>query len=125
MLEILHLSLTKLSSSAVTKLFTTLTGKGNKLKKLYLAGSNITDEGCNAIATAMKENDSLVELDIRKNPISMDGIKPIFQAIQHNNTLQKLLLPKFNDTEIRSQQKMVIKEREIRGNHVKFDVKFG
>ena len=125
MLEILHLSLTKLSSSAVTTLFTTLTGKGNKLKKLYLAGSNITDEGCNAIATAMKENDSLVELDIRKNPISKDGIKPIFQAIQHNNSLQKLLLPKFNDAEIRSQQKMVIKEREIRGNHVKFDVKFG
>ena len=125
MLEILHLSLTKLSSSAVTKLFTTLAGKGNKLKKLYLAGSNITDEACNVIATAMKENNSLVELDIRKNPISMDGIKPIFQAIQHNNSLQKLFLPKLNETEIRSQQKMVVKERETRGNHIKFNVKLG
>ena len=125
MLEILHLSLTKLSSSTVTKLFTTLAGKGNKLKKLYLAGSNITDEACNVIATAMKENNSLVELDIRKNPISMDGIKPIFQAIQHNNSLQKLLLPKLNETEIRSRQKMVDKERETRGNHIKFNVKLG
>ena len=125
LLQILHLSSTKLSSSAITKLFTTLAGKGNKLKKLYIADCNVTSEECQVIATTMKENHSLVELDIRKNPISIDAIKRVFQAIQHNNDLQKLILPGYPKKPIRSQQEMVIKKREIRGNRVKLDIKLG
>ena len=123
MLEILHLSYTKLSLNAVTKLFTTLAGEGSKLKILYLAGCNITNEACNVVATSMKQNHSLVELDIRKNPISIDAIKYIFQAIQHNDSLQKLLLPECPEKVIRSQQQMVIKKRESRGNCLKLNVK--
>lgn len=73
----------------------------------------------------MKDNFSLVELDIRNNSISMDAIKYIFQAIQHNNDLQKLLLPECPKNTILSQQELVIKKREMRGNRVKLDVKLG
>ena len=125
LLQVLHLSCTKLSSSAITKLFTTLAEKGVKLKKLYVANCNVTSGECKVIATAMKENHSLVELDIRKNPISIDAIKQIFQAIQHNNDLQKLFLPEYPEKPIRSQQEMVIKKRGIRGNRVKLDIKLG
>ena len=100
MLEKLYMNSTKLSSSRAIKLFTALS-EGKKLRVLYIADNDITDEGCDAIIMAMKKN-SLVTLHMHGNPISGEYAQLIVQALQHNNTLRYLYLPRYSyDVEVR------------------------
>ena len=68
MLEKLYMISTKLSSSAAIKLFTALS-KSNKLRALWIMHNNITNEACDTIIMAMKNN-SLVKLYMHGNRIS-------------------------------------------------------
>ena len=122
MLEELFMGDVNLSSSGAIKLFTALS-ETKKLRVLHTAGSsNITDEACDVIIMAMKKNTSLVELNIRHNPIAISGecAQLIVQALQYNNTLQQLYLndgyPDDVKEKIRSLEKEVNKKRETHGS---------
>ena len=114
----LNMSHTSLSSPSAITLFTEL-AKGNKLKVLHITNNLITDEACDVIATTMKNNTSLVVLWMLDNKISGEAAQCLLQAIQHNDMLQRLLLP-YGYTEdvnmrIRSLQEEINKNRESRG----------
>ena len=96
MLEILYMSITKLSSNAAIKLYTALS-EGKKLRTLWISYNNITDEACDAIIMAMKNNTSLVELYMYDNPISEKCAQFIVESLLHNNTLQELWLPDYSE----------------------------
>ena len=92
---------------------------------LEICDNDITDEACDAIFIAMKKNTSLVELYMSGNPISGECSQLIVQALQHNNTLQELVLPYyFEDVRkrIRSSAKEVNKKRESCQCQVKLNV---
>ena len=88
-LEKLYMDFTKLLSNAAIKLFTALS-EGKKLRMLWIIGISVTDEACDSIIMAMKKNTSLVQLCMHGNPISEKCAQLIVEALQHNNTLQKL-----------------------------------
>ena len=113
---------TSLSSTSAITLFTALT-KGNKLKVLHINNNLITDEACDVIATTMKNNTSLVRLGMWLNKISGEAAQHLLQVIQHNDTLQYLVLP-WGYTEdvvkrIRSLQEEINNNRESRGCQTK------
>ena len=124
MLEELYMWSTKLSSSGAIKLFTALS-EGKKLRVLDIAYNDITDEACDAIIMAMKNN-SLVRLDIDHNQISGECAQLIVQALQHN-TLQYLCLPWYSEDvkkRIRLPAEEVNKKRESRNCQVKLKITF-
>ena len=126
MLEELHMLSTKLSSSGAIKLFTALS-EGKKLRTLWIADNDITDEACDAIIMAMKKNNSLVNLDMKDNPISGECAQLIVQGLQHNNTLQILRLHWYSEDvkeRIRLSAEEVNKKRESHNCQVKLKITF-
>ena len=95
-LEELYMYSAKLTSNAAIKLFAALCDS-KKLRILDIDNNNITDKACDAITEAMKKNTSLVSLFMHKNPISEECALHIVEALQHNNTLQELCLPRYSD----------------------------
>ena len=95
-LEMLHMSNTKLSSNAAIKLFIALS-EGKKLRILQISYNSIADEACDVIAMAMRKNSSLVQLYMHGNPISEKCAQLIVKALQHNNTLQELWFPNYSE----------------------------
>ena len=125
-LEILSMYRTKLSSRAANILFTTLE-HNNTLKILSIEGNDITDDTSPFIANAMILNSCLVELWMRFNPITAEGIKPILQALKFNNTLERLRLPCYLDDVrrgIKSMEEVINKRRESYGSYVKLLIDF-
>ena len=75
----------------------------------------------------MKLNNCLIELWIRFNPITAEGIKPVLEALQFNNTLERLQLPYYLDDvrrDIKSMEKTINKRRESHGSYVKLLIDF-
>jgi len=117
----LNMRVTSLSTTSTIILFTAL-AKGNKLQWLNISGNPITDEACDVIATTMKKNTSLVELRMK---ISGEAAQHLLQALQHNNTLQWLGLPRYTEDvkeKIRSLEEEVNKKRESRGCQTKLNI---
>ena len=115
---------TSLSSTSAIILFTEL-AKGNKLKELYIRHNPITDEACGVIATTINNNTSLVRLRMSGNKITGEAAQRLLQAIQHNDTLQWLVLPHYTEDvwkRIRSLQEEINKNRESRGYQTKLDI---
>ena len=125
LLEELYMWCTKLSSNEAIKLFATLSDS-KKLRILHIGNNDITDEACDAIIMAMKKNTSLVKLYIYGNPISRECAHLIVEALQHNNTLQLLGLPKCSDVErrITLSAEEVNKKRERRNCQVQLKIIF-
>ena len=73
---------TSLSSSSAIVLFTAL-AKGNKLQLLNINLNLITDEACDVIATTLKNNTSLVRLEISGNKFSAEAVQQLAQALQY------------------------------------------
>ena len=124
MLEKLFMRDTTLSSNAAIKLFAALSDS-KKLWILDITNNNITDEAYDAITMAMKKNTSLVELYMQGNPISGECAQLIVEALQHNNTLQLLLLPYYIDEakkSIRSLAKKVNRKRKSRNCLAKLEI---
>ena len=119
-LEILSMYHTKLSSKAANILFTTLQ-QNRTLKILSIEGNDITDDSCSCIANTIKLNSNLVELWMRFNPVTAEGIRPILLALDCNNTLQRLRLPDYSDDvkrDIKLVEEATNKRRASHGSQV-------
>ena len=125
MLEKLYMNSIKLSSSAAIKLFAALSD-GKKLRFLNIAYNDITDEACDAITMAMKNNTSLVKLYMYGNPISGECAQLVVQALQHHNTLQELWLPSYsNDVKERIRLSAEeVNKRRSRNCQVKLKIRY-
>ena len=126
-LMLLSIMQTGLSSMAAITLFTEL-AKGNKLQQLSVTFNDSTDELFDVIAAKMKENTSLVCLDMNTDDVKVYDAQQIVEAFQLNNTLQEVHLnwsyPKDVKEKIILLQDEVNKKRETRGCQVKLSVKF-
>ena len=125
-LEVLSIYQTKLSSRAANILFTTLE-QNDTLKILSIEDNDITDDTCSFIANTIKRNSCLAKLWMRFNAFSAEGIKPILQALQFNNTLERLRLPDYPDDvkrDIKSMEERINKTRESHGSCVKLLIDF-
>ena len=64
---------------------------------------------------------------MRFNTITVEAIKLILQALQFNNTLERLRLPDYPDdvkSYIKSVEERINKRRENHGSHVKLLIDF-
>jgi len=127
-LEELYMWSNKLSSNGTIKLFTGLS-EGKKLRVLILNNYiNITDKACDAIIMAMKKNSSLVELRMPNYPISEECAQFIIQALQHNSTLQLLVLPIGYSEDVKEIIRLLVEEvnkkRESHECQVKLEIAF-
>ena len=124
-LEHLYMAATNLSSRGARALFTSIM-KNNKLKVLYIAENDITDDACDVITTALQRNSCLVQLWMYSNRrLNSEAIVNIVQCLEVNNTLQILRLPgcpQAIQENIRSLQEVVNKKRESRGCQVKLKI---
>ena len=125
-LEILSMYRTKLPSKAANILFTTLQ-QNRTLKILIIEDNDITDDTCSCIANTIKLNSSLIKLWMCFNPITAEGIRPIFSALECNNTLQRLQLPDYPDDvkrDIKLVEEDTNKKRASHGSRVKLLIDF-
>ncbi|XP_048018097.1 NACHT, LRR and PYD domains-containing protein 3-like [Megalobrama amblycephala] len=75
-LRLLSLSVNKLGNSGVTLLSGVLEDPHCKLEILWLRDCGVTDEGCAALASALRSNPShLRELDLSVNKLGKSGVK--------------------------------------------------
>ncbi|XP_073716289.1 NACHT, LRR and PYD domains-containing protein 3-like [Misgurnus anguillicaudatus] len=64
-----------------------------KLEKLKLCGCDVTDEGCAALASALRSNSHLRDLNLSYNKLSDSGVKLICDVLKNPNCkLEKLKL---------------------------------
>ncbi|KAJ3337294.1 Neuropathy target esterase [Gonapodya sp. JEL0774] len=92
--EILHLSGSKnINDDCAASLAELLEkGKGN-LKKLHLAGCNISDAGVESLSKGLRKNKTLIHLSLYDNHrITSKGAKYLAQAIENNGSLTQLNL---------------------------------
>ncbi|XP_065911432.1 protein NLRC3-like isoform X2 [Dysidea avara] len=80
----LDMNYTRLSSTSAFVLFTEL-ALGNKLQHLDINDNDITDEICDAIATLLNKNTSLVRLSMSGNQISVEAAQRLAQAVHLRN----------------------------------------
>ena len=126
-LEILDMDNTKLSCRAAIALFNELKDN-NKLKRLNISYSNITDDVGNAMTTALERNSCLVELYMNSNPLTGEALVNIVNGLKVNNTLAVLGLPQCSEDiekRISSLQEVINKKRERRGCQVKLMIYIG
>lgn len=99
---------------------------GKKLQYLDICVNEITDDSCDVIAATL-EHTSLVQLRMDYNRISADTAKCIVAALHLNDTLEKLWLPVYNNKDIKQQirslEREVIHNREIRGCQTSLKIK--
>ena len=127
MLQGLYMHSTNLSSEAAISLFNSL--KINKtLKWLSINRNTVTDDACNAIATALKSNSYLVTLGMYGNPLGAETIENIVRSLQNNRALQLIWLPRCpEDTKkiISTLETDINKTRESQGCQVKLGIGYG
>uniref|UniRef100_A0A8C1SXY7 Uncharacterized protein n=1 Tax=Cyprinus carpio TaxID=7962 RepID=A0A8C1SXY7_CYPCA len=79
----LNLSGNKLGASGVKLLSDGLKDPHCKLEKLWLSDCGVTDEGCAALASALKSNPShLRELDLSGNKLGVSGVKLLSDGLK-------------------------------------------
>uniref|UniRef100_A0A8C1Y0M9 Uncharacterized protein n=1 Tax=Cyprinus carpio TaxID=7962 RepID=A0A8C1Y0M9_CYPCA len=101
LLRELNLSRCKLELKNVEQLATLMQDKHCKLNKLQLCDCGLTEESCSALATVLKSNSSLKELDMSNNNLHDSGVKKLSQiGLENKNcTLEKLRLNDCNLTD--------------------------
>ncbi|XP_026054783.1 ribonuclease inhibitor-like [Carassius auratus] len=71
-----------------------------KLEILRLHGCGLTEESCSALATVLRSNSSLKELDLSNNNLQDSGVKKLQKGLENTNcTLEKLRLSDCSITE--------------------------
>lgn len=60
------------------------------MKTFNLAMAGLGQEGAEAMAKALKENRTLLELDISLNRINLEGAQALARGIKENDTLKVL-----------------------------------
>ncbi|XP_058617988.1 uncharacterized protein LOC131531330 isoform X3 [Onychostoma macrolepis] len=100
LLRELNLSEHKLGNTQVNQIAALLQDKHCKLNTLTLRDCGITEESCSALATVLKSNPSLKELDMSNNNLQDSGVKKLQNGLENTNcTLKKLRLSDCSITE--------------------------
>ena len=127
MIETLYISAIKLSSRAAIMIFTLLKEK-TKLKELFMADNDVTDDACDVIAETLQVNSTLEWLNIHGNKISKEAIRLILNSLRHNNTLTQLNIPSGYSEDDKKQmlqlRDIVNEERKRHECQAKLNVKF-
>ncbi|XP_051750708.1 uncharacterized protein LOC127513157 isoform X2 [Ctenopharyngodon idella] len=96
----LNLSGHKVRDSKVKHIAVLLQDKHCKLAKLQLRNCNLPEESCSALATILRTNTCLKELDISNNNLQDSGVKKLQNGLENTNcTLEKLRLSSCSVTE--------------------------
>ncbi|XP_016424187.1 ribonuclease inhibitor-like, partial [Sinocyclocheilus rhinocerous] len=91
LLRELNLSECELGDTRVNQITALLQDKHCKLNTLTLRKCVLTEESCSALATVLRSNSSLKELDMSNNNLQDSGVKKLQNGrIRTNCTLQKL-----------------------------------
>ena len=127
-LETLYINDINLSSRAAIMIFTALQEKKTKLKWLFMANNDVTDDACDVIAEALQVNSTLERLNIHDNKISKEALKLIVNSLRYNNTLTELLVPsnysEGDNKQILALRDIVNDKRKRRKCQAKLNVKF-
>ncbi|XDV28578.1 hypothetical protein PO909_031832 [Leuciscus waleckii] len=100
LLSELNLSEPKLGDTRVNQIAALLQDKHCKLNTLTLRKCGLTEESCSALATVLRSNSSLKELDISNNKLQDSGVKKLQNGLENTNcTLEKLRLSDCSITE--------------------------
>ncbi|XP_058616116.1 uncharacterized protein LOC131530060 isoform X2 [Onychostoma macrolepis] len=100
LLRELNLSKHELGDTGVNQIAALLQDKHCKLKALQLRDCGLTEESCSALATVLRSNPSLKELDMSNNNLQDAGVKKLQNGLENTNcTLQKLRLSDCSITE--------------------------
>jgi len=62
-----------------------------------LSWNGFADEGAAAVGESLRENNTLIDLDLSNNRISTEGALALSKGLQINNTLKILRFVKKND----------------------------
>ncbi|XP_016414800.1 protein NLRC5-like [Sinocyclocheilus rhinocerous] len=93
LLRELNLSLHELGDTRVNQIAALLRDKHCKLNTLMLCDCGLTDESCSALATVLRSNSSLKELDLSNNNLLDSGVKKLQNGLENTNcTLENLRL---------------------------------
>uniref|UniRef100_A0A673HXN7 NACHT domain-containing protein n=1 Tax=Sinocyclocheilus rhinocerous TaxID=307959 RepID=A0A673HXN7_9TELE len=91
LLRELNLSERELGDTRVNQISALLQDKHCKLKTLHLRKCGLTEESCSALATVLRSNSSLKELDMSNNNLQDSGVKKLQNGLENINcTLEKL-----------------------------------
>ncbi|XP_026113548.1 protein NLRC5-like [Carassius auratus] len=100
LLRDLNLSERELGDTQVNQIAALLRDKHCKLNTLKLCDCGLTDESCSPLATVLRSNPSLIELDISNNKLQDSGVMKLQNGLEDRNcTLQKLRLSNCSITE--------------------------
>uniref|UniRef100_A0A8C1LW54 NACHT domain-containing protein n=1 Tax=Cyprinus carpio TaxID=7962 RepID=A0A8C1LW54_CYPCA len=100
LLKELNLSERKLGDTILNQITALLQDKHCKLNTLTLRKCGLTEESCSALATVLRSNSSLKELDMSNNNLQDSGVKKLQSGLEDTNcTLKKLRLSDCSITE--------------------------
>uniref|UniRef100_A0A8C1HA01 Si:ch211-213a13.2 n=1 Tax=Cyprinus carpio carpio TaxID=630221 RepID=A0A8C1HA01_CYPCA len=100
LLRELNLSEHELGDTRVNQISALLQEKHCKLNTLILRKCGLTEESCSALATVLRSNSSLKELDMSNNNLQDSGVKKLQNGLENTNcTLEKLRLSDCSITE--------------------------
>ncbi|XP_077072492.1 uncharacterized protein LOC143723674 [Siphateles boraxobius] len=100
LLRKLSLSGRELGDKRVNQFAALLQDKHCKLNTLQLRNCGLAEESCSALATVLKSNYSLKELDMSNNNLQDSGVKKLINGLENTNcTLEKLRLSDCSITE--------------------------
>ncbi|KAL1251814.1 hypothetical protein QQF64_019610, partial [Cirrhinus molitorella] len=100
LLRELDLSEHKLGDTRVNQITALLQDKHCQLNTLMLRDCGLTEESCSALATVLRSNSSLKELDISNNHLQDSGVKKLQNRLEYTKcTLEKLRLSDCSITE--------------------------
>uniref|UniRef100_A0A8C1QV33 NACHT domain-containing protein n=1 Tax=Cyprinus carpio TaxID=7962 RepID=A0A8C1QV33_CYPCA len=93
LLRELNLSLHELGDARVNQIAALLQDKHCKLNTLMLCDCSLTDQSCSALATVLRSNSTLKELDLSNNNLQDSGVKKLQNGLEDTNcTLENLRL---------------------------------
>uniref|UniRef100_A0A671KTU5 Uncharacterized protein n=1 Tax=Sinocyclocheilus anshuiensis TaxID=1608454 RepID=A0A671KTU5_9TELE len=100
LLRELNLSERELEDTRVNQIAALLQDKHCKLNTLILHKCGLTEKSCSALATVLRSNSSLKELDMSNNNLQDSGVKKLQNGLEDTNcTLKKLRLSDCKITE--------------------------
>ncbi|XP_050958464.1 NACHT, LRR and PYD domains-containing protein 12-like isoform X17 [Labeo rohita] len=100
LLKELNLSEYELGYTRVNQIAALLQDKHCQLNTLMLCDCGLTEESCSALATVLRSNPSLKELDMSDNNLQDSGVRKLQDGLENTNcTLEKLRLSDCSITE--------------------------
>lgn len=92
-LEVFHIGDNKIGPEGARAIAGVLLDESSTVSTLVLDSNHVRDQGAAAIAECLRQNTSLVALDLRYNRIGKEGMAAFLEVLKRDNkTLQSLLL---------------------------------